>query len=102
MPTMDEPASLSFTTFSRGEREVGKPSANLCLFSASSRSKNSAFFSEEERCSLWAPGSDRKAECSGFLRALAHTDIASVYRLSECCSSDPEKAQAFQRLESSP
>ncbi|KAL6041218.1 hypothetical protein STEG23_022924 [Scotinomys teguina] len=83
--TVGKPASLSFTVSLYGERKMGslEPSANLCLSSAPSRSKNAAFFSDEERCSLWAPGSDRKAECSGFLRALAHTDIASVYRLSE-------------------
>ncbi|XP_050013835.1 SH3 domain and tetratricopeptide repeat-containing protein 2 [Alexandromys fortis] len=64
--------------------EVGfVPTRSIDPDSCSPVSKNSAFFSEEERCSLWAPGSDRKAECSGFLRALAHTDIASVYRLSE-------------------
>ncbi|XP_041497357.1 SH3 domain and tetratricopeptide repeat-containing protein 2 [Microtus oregoni] len=64
--------------------EVGfVPTRSIDPDSCSPVSKNSAFFSEEERCSLWAPGSDRKAECSGFLRALAHTDIASVYLLSE-------------------
>ncbi|XP_021085508.2 SH3 domain and tetratricopeptide repeat-containing protein 2 isoform X2 [Mesocricetus auratus] len=64
--------------------EVGfVPTRSIDADSCSPVSKNSAFFSDEERCSLWAPGSDRKAECSGFLRALAHTDITSVYRLSE-------------------
>ncbi|XP_027258578.2 SH3 domain and tetratricopeptide repeat-containing protein 2 isoform X2 [Cricetulus griseus] len=51
--------------------------------SCSPVSKNSAFFSDEERCSLWVPGSDRKPECLDFLHGLAHTDITSVYRLSE-------------------
>lgn len=64
--------------------EVGfVPTRSIDPDSCSPVSKNAAFFSDEERCSLWAPGSDRKAECSGFLHALAHTDIASVYRLSE-------------------
>lgn len=53
-----------------------------CLLSQC-RNKSSAFFSDEERCSLWVLGSDRKAECASFLHTLAHTDIASVYRLSE-------------------
>ncbi|EGW11347.1 SH3 domain and tetratricopeptide repeats-containing protein 2, partial [Cricetulus griseus] len=54
--------------------------------SCSPVSKNSAFFSDEERCSLWVPGSDRKPECLDFLHGLAHTDITSVYRL----TSQPE------------
>ncbi|XP_061279953.1 SH3 domain and tetratricopeptide repeat-containing protein 2 isoform X2 [Bos javanicus] len=45
-------------------------------------SKNSAFFSDEEKCSLGFLGSDRKAECVSFLRTLAQTDITSVYQLS--------------------
>uniref|UniRef100_A0A8C6RJG5 SH3 domain and tetratricopeptide repeats 2 n=2 Tax=Nannospalax galili TaxID=1026970 RepID=A0A8C6RJG5_NANGA len=64
--------------------EVGfVPAGSIDPDSLSPMSKNSAFFSEEERCSLWAPGSDKKAECASFLSMLAHTDIASVYRLSE-------------------
>lgn len=59
-----------------------------CLLSQC-RSKNSAFFSDEERCSLWVLGSDRKAESASFLHTLAHTDITSVYRLSECLSLRP-------------
>ncbi|XP_024432725.2 SH3 domain and tetratricopeptide repeat-containing protein 2 isoform X4 [Desmodus rotundus] len=63
--------------------EVGfVPTRNIDPDSYSPMSKNSAFFSEEERCSLWVLGSDRTAECAGFLRTLAHTDITSVYRLS--------------------
>uniref|UniRef100_A0A5F9D3C2 SH3 domain and tetratricopeptide repeats 2 n=1 Tax=Oryctolagus cuniculus TaxID=9986 RepID=A0A5F9D3C2_RABIT len=46
------------------------------------QSKNSAFLSDEERCSLWDLGCDSKAECASFLHTLAHTDITSVYRLS--------------------
>lgn len=90
MSAMDKPTPPRFTTALCGERKMGslKPSTKLCLFSAPSRSKNSAFFSDEERCSLWVPGSDRKPECLDFLHGLAHTDITSVYRLSKCCSSD--------------
>ncbi|KAM5300231.1 SH3 domain and tetratricopeptide repeat-containing protein 2 [Ctenodactylus gundi] len=58
------------------------PTRNIDLDSCSPMNKNSAFFSEEERCSLWVLGSDRKAECASFLHTLAHTDITSVYRLS--------------------
>ncbi|XP_010625413.1 SH3 domain and tetratricopeptide repeat-containing protein 2 isoform X2 [Fukomys damarensis] len=58
------------------------PTRNIDPDSYSPVSRNSAFFSEEERSSLWALGSDRKAECASFLHTLAHTDIASVYRLS--------------------
>ncbi|OWK11976.1 hypothetical protein Celaphus_00003729 [Cervus elaphus hippelaphus] len=50
--------------------------------SYSPMSKNSAFFSDEEKCSLGFLGSDRKAECVSFLRTLAQTDITSVYQLS--------------------
>lgn len=64
--------------------EVGfVPTRSIDLDSCSPMSKNSAFFSDEERSSLWSPGSERKAECSGFLCSLAHTDITSIYRLSE-------------------
>lgn len=63
--------------------EVGfVPTGNIDPDSFSPVSKNSAFFSDEERWSLWVLGSDRKAECANFLHTLAHTDITSVYRLS--------------------
>ncbi|XP_058399649.1 SH3 domain and tetratricopeptide repeat-containing protein 2 isoform X4 [Diceros bicornis minor] len=63
--------------------EVGfVPTRNIDPDSYSPMSKNSTFFSDEERCSLWVLGSDRKAECASFLHTLAHTDITSVYRLS--------------------
>ncbi|KAM6222371.1 SH3 domain and tetratricopeptide repeat-containing protein 2 [Rhynchocyon petersi] len=63
--------------------EVGfVPTRNIDPDSYSPMSRNSPFFSDEERCSLWLLGSDRKAECSSFLHMLAHTDITSVYRLS--------------------
>ncbi|ELK17248.1 SH3 domain and tetratricopeptide repeat-containing protein 2 [Pteropus alecto] len=63
--------------------EVGfVPTRNIDPDSYSPISKNSAFFSDEERCSLWVLESDWKAECASFLHALAHTDITSVYRLS--------------------
>ncbi|XP_037364885.1 SH3 domain and tetratricopeptide repeat-containing protein 2 isoform X2 [Talpa occidentalis] len=63
--------------------EVGfVPTRNVDPDSYSPMSKNSAFFSDEERCSLWALGSDRKAEGATFLHTLAHTDITSVHRLS--------------------
>nr|XP_012597056.1 SH3 domain and tetratricopeptide repeat-containing protein 2 isoform X2 [Microcebus murinus] len=63
--------------------EVGFVSTrNVDPYSYSPLSRNSAFLSEEERCSLWALGSDRKAECAGFLHSLARTDITSVYQLS--------------------
>ncbi|XP_014444222.1 SH3 domain and tetratricopeptide repeat-containing protein 2 isoform X2 [Tupaia chinensis] len=63
--------------------EVGfVPSRNIDPDSYSPMSKHSAFFSEEERCSLWVLGNDRKTECANFLHMLAHTDITSVYRLS--------------------
>uniref|UniRef100_G3SY89 SH3 domain and tetratricopeptide repeats 2 n=1 Tax=Loxodonta africana TaxID=9785 RepID=G3SY89_LOXAF len=63
--------------------EVGfVPTRNIDPDSYSPMSKSSAFFSDEERCSLWVLGSDRKAECYSFLHMLAHTDITSVYRLS--------------------
>ncbi|XP_073932793.1 SH3 domain and tetratricopeptide repeat-containing protein 2 isoform X3 [Castor canadensis] len=63
--------------------EVGfVPTRSIDPDSYSPMSKNSAFFSDEERCSLWTLGSDGKAECVNFLRKLAHTDITSVYRLS--------------------
>uniref|UniRef100_A0A8C0QC12 SH3 domain and tetratricopeptide repeats 2 n=1 Tax=Canis lupus familiaris TaxID=9615 RepID=A0A8C0QC12_CANLF len=67
--------------------EVGfVPTRNIDPESYSPMNKSSAFFSDEERCSLWVLGSDRKAECASFLHTLAHTDIASVYRL----TSQPE------------
>ncbi|XP_058136683.1 SH3 domain and tetratricopeptide repeat-containing protein 2 isoform X3 [Dasypus novemcinctus] len=63
--------------------EVGfVPTRNIDPDSYSPLSKNTAFFSDEERCSLWVLGSERKAECATFLHMLAHTDITSVYRLS--------------------
>nr|XP_031305171.1 SH3 domain and tetratricopeptide repeat-containing protein 2 isoform X2 [Camelus dromedarius] len=63
--------------------EVGfVPTRNIDPDSYSPMSKNSAFFSEEERCSLGVLGSDRKAECADFLHTLAQTDITSIYRLS--------------------
>ncbi|KAM7141560.1 SH3 domain and tetratricopeptide repeat-containing protein 2 isoform 2-T2 [Molossus nigricans] len=58
------------------------PTRSIDPDSYSPMSKNCAFFSEEERSSLGALGSDREAECAGFLHTLAHTDITSVYRLS--------------------
>ncbi|XP_007941779.1 SH3 domain and tetratricopeptide repeat-containing protein 2 [Orycteropus afer afer] len=58
------------------------PTRNIDPDSYSPMSKNSAFFSDEERCSLWVLESERRAECSSFLHMLAHTDITSVYRLS--------------------
>ncbi|KAL2779200.1 SH3 domain and tetratricopeptide repeat-containing protein 2 [Daubentonia madagascariensis] len=58
------------------------PTRNVDPDSYSPMSRNSAFLSDEERCSLWALGSDRKAECASFLHTLARTDITSVYRLS--------------------
>ncbi|XP_045140732.1 SH3 domain and tetratricopeptide repeat-containing protein 2 isoform X1 [Echinops telfairi] len=63
--------------------EVGfVPTMNIDPDSYSPVSKNCAFYSDEERCSLWVLGSDKEAECSSFLHTLARTDIASVYRLS--------------------
>ncbi|KAM4875436.1 SH3 domain and tetratricopeptide repeat-containing protein 2 isoform 1-T1 [Thomomys bottae] len=63
--------------------EVGfVPTRNIDPGSYSPMSKNSVFFSDEERSSLWTLGSDRKAECVTFLHMLSHTDITSVYRLS--------------------
>ncbi|KAM5168050.1 SH3 domain and tetratricopeptide repeat-containing protein 2 isoform 2-T2 [Callospermophilus lateralis] len=63
--------------------EVGfVPTKSIDPDSCSPMSKNSAFFSDEERCSLWALGNDKKAECASFLHTLAQTDITSVYRLS--------------------
>ncbi|KAM4870342.1 SH3 domain and tetratricopeptide repeat-containing protein 2 isoform 1-T1 [Urocitellus parryii] len=63
--------------------EVGfVPTKSIDPDSCSPMSKNSTFFSDEERCSLWALGNDKKAECASFLHALAQTDITSVYRLS--------------------
>ncbi|XP_006097500.1 SH3 domain and tetratricopeptide repeat-containing protein 2 isoform X2 [Myotis lucifugus] len=63
--------------------EVGfVPTRNIDPDSYSPTSKNSAFFSDEERCSLGVLGSDGKAESTSFLHALAQTDITSVYRLS--------------------
>ncbi|XP_003477384.2 SH3 domain and tetratricopeptide repeat-containing protein 2 isoform X2 [Cavia porcellus] len=58
------------------------PTRSIDPDSYSPVSKSSAFFSDEERCSLWPLGSERKAECASFLRTLAQTDITSVYRLS--------------------
>ncbi|XP_004620637.2 SH3 domain and tetratricopeptide repeat-containing protein 2 isoform X1 [Sorex araneus] len=58
------------------------PTRNIDPDSYSPVSKNSAFFSDEERCSLWVLGSERRAECASFLHTLAQTDITSVYRLS--------------------
>ncbi|XP_033262718.2 SH3 domain and tetratricopeptide repeat-containing protein 2 isoform X4 [Orcinus orca] len=62
------------------------------------QSKNSTFFSDEERCSLGVPGSDRKTECASFLHTLAQTDITSVYRLSgfESIQSLPNDLSASQ------
>ncbi|KAM7242656.1 hypothetical protein CapIbe_007127 [Capra ibex] len=63
--------------------EVGfVPTRMIDPDSYSPMSKNSAFFSDEEKCSLGFLGSDRKAECVSFLRTLAQTDITSVYQLS--------------------
>ncbi|XP_004631334.1 SH3 domain and tetratricopeptide repeat-containing protein 2 isoform X2 [Octodon degus] len=58
------------------------PTRNIDPDSYSPMSKSSAFFSDDEKCSLWALASDRKAACASFLHTLAQTDIASVYRLS--------------------
>lgn len=75
------------------EREKGsclEPLTDLCPCLLSQyRSKNSAFFSDEERCSLGVLGSDEKAESTSFLHTLAQTDITSVYRLSECLLFQP-------------
>ncbi|XP_006893814.1 PREDICTED: SH3 domain and tetratricopeptide repeat-containing protein 2 [Elephantulus edwardii] len=63
--------------------EVGfVPTKNIDPDSYSPISKNSTFFSDEERCSLWVLERNRREECSSFLHMLAHTDITSVYRLS--------------------
>lgn len=72
----------------------------LCVLSWC-RSKNSAFFTDEERCSLWALKCDSKAECASFLRTLAHTDITSVYRLSECGGLKPLSKPSYSRLRAS-
>lgn len=58
------------------------PTRNVDPDSYSPMSRNFAFFSDEERCSLLALGSDKQTECSSFLHTLARTDITSVYRLS--------------------
>ncbi|XP_036900860.1 SH3 domain and tetratricopeptide repeat-containing protein 2 isoform X1 [Sturnira hondurensis] len=79
--------------------EVGfVPTGNIDPDSYSPMSKNSAFFSEEERCSLWVLGSDRTAEYASYLRTLAHTDITSVYRLSgfESIQDLPNNLSVFQ------
>ncbi|XP_059949589.1 SH3 domain and tetratricopeptide repeat-containing protein 2 isoform X3 [Mesoplodon densirostris] len=79
--------------------EVGfVPTRNIDPDSYSPMSKNSTFFSDEERCSLGVPGSDRKAECASFLHTLAQTDITSVYRLSgfESIQSLPNDLSASQ------
>ncbi|XP_037657587.1 SH3 domain and tetratricopeptide repeat-containing protein 2 isoform X2 [Choloepus didactylus] len=63
--------------------EVGfVPTRNIDPDSYSPMSKNSAFFSDEERCSLQVLGSETKAESVSFVHTLAHTDITYVYRLS--------------------
>ncbi|MBZ3878075.1 SH3 domain and tetratricopeptide repeat-containing protein 2 [Sciurus carolinensis] len=63
--------------------EVGfVPTRSIDPDSCSPMSKTSAFFSDEERYSLWTLGSDKKAEYASFLHTLAQTDITSVYRLS--------------------
>ncbi|XP_049563982.1 SH3 domain and tetratricopeptide repeat-containing protein 2 isoform X3 [Orcinus orca] len=79
--------------------EVGfVPTRNIDPDSYSPMSKNSTFFSDEERCSLGVPGSDRKTECASFLHTLAQTDITSVYRLSgfESIQSLPNDLSASQ------
>lgn len=79
--------------------EVGfVPTRSVDPDSYSPVSKNSAFFSDEERCSLWVLGSDRRSECASFLHTLARTDIASVYRLSECLSLSPLESPRSSRL----
>ncbi|XP_026937459.1 SH3 domain and tetratricopeptide repeat-containing protein 2 isoform X2 [Sagmatias obliquidens] len=79
--------------------EVGfVPTRNIDPDSYSPMSKNSTFFTDEERCSLGVPGSDRKTECASFLHTLAQTDITSVYRLSgfESIQSLPNDLSASQ------
>ncbi|XP_008062587.1 SH3 domain and tetratricopeptide repeat-containing protein 2 isoform X2 [Carlito syrichta] len=79
--------------------EVGfVPTRNIDPDSCSPMSRTSAFLSDEEKCSLWALGHDRKAEDAGFLHALARTDITSVYRLSgfESIQNLPNDLSAFQ------
>ncbi|XP_006863916.1 PREDICTED: SH3 domain and tetratricopeptide repeat-containing protein 2 isoform X2 [Chrysochloris asiatica] len=74
------------------------PTRNIDPESYSPMSKNSAFFSDEERCSLWVLESDKREECTSFLHLLAHTDITSVYRLSgfESIQNLPKELSAFQ------
>uniref|UniRef100_A0A7N4P309 SH3 domain and tetratricopeptide repeats 2 n=1 Tax=Sarcophilus harrisii TaxID=9305 RepID=A0A7N4P309_SARHA len=55
-------------------------------------SKATAFLSDEERLSFWDPGNERERACADFLRSLTHTDISSIYRLSES-SQDPFETQ---------
>ncbi|XP_043842377.1 SH3 domain and tetratricopeptide repeat-containing protein 2 [Dromiciops gliroides] len=55
-------------------------------------SKATAFLSDEERLSFWDPGNERERTCADFLRSLTHTDISSIYRLSES-SQDPFETQ---------
>lgn len=70
--------------------KIRGPFTDLCpCLLSQCRSKNCTFFSDEERCSLGVLGSDRNAECASFLHTLAHTDITSVYRLSECLFLQP-------------
>uniref|UniRef100_A0A2K5K211 SH3 domain-containing protein n=1 Tax=Colobus angolensis palliatus TaxID=336983 RepID=A0A2K5K211_COLAP len=57
------------------------PTRNIDPDSYSPMSRNFAFLSDEERCSLLALGSDKQTECCSFLHTLARTDITSVYRL---------------------
>uniref|UniRef100_U3DL58 SH3 domain and tetratricopeptide repeat-containing protein 2 n=1 Tax=Callithrix jacchus TaxID=9483 RepID=U3DL58_CALJA len=74
------------------------PTRNIDPDSYSPMSRNSAFLSDEERCSLLALGSDKQAECSSFIHTLARTDITSVYRLSgfESIRNPPNDLSASQ------
>ncbi|XP_016283870.1 SH3 domain and tetratricopeptide repeat-containing protein 2 isoform X2 [Monodelphis domestica] len=54
--------------------------------------KATAFLSDEERLSFWNPGNDRERDCADFIRSLTHTDISSIYWLSEF-SQDPFETQ---------
>ncbi|XP_068958434.1 SH3 domain and tetratricopeptide repeat-containing protein 2 isoform X2 [Petaurus breviceps papuanus] len=55
-------------------------------------SKATAFLSDEGKLSFWDPGSERERTCADFLQSLTHTDISSIYRLSES-SQDPFETQ---------
>ncbi|XP_036605654.1 SH3 domain and tetratricopeptide repeat-containing protein 2 [Trichosurus vulpecula] len=61
-------------------------------------SKATAFLSEEGKLSFWDPGNERERACADFLRSLTHTDISSIYRLSES-SQDPFETQTTSLAE---